>query len=75
MLPTAATADEVQRRFRWIVPTVYNIAVDACHKWAAAAPERPAILQATRDGRVDVWSFERLSRAANRVSNVLVAHG
>ncbi|NLH82432.1 MAG: AMP-binding protein, partial [Phyllobacteriaceae bacterium] len=43
--------------------------------WAAAAPERPAILQATRDGRLDVWSFARLSRAANRVSNVLVAHG
>lgn len=75
MLPTAASYDEVMRRFRWIVPTAYNIAVDACHKWAAVEPERPAILASRRDGRVETWSFGRLSKAANRLSNVLRAQG
>lgn len=75
MLPTADTYDEVMRRFRWIVPPVYNIAVDACHKWAAVEPGRPAILQAHGDGSVETWSFGRLSEAANRLSNVLVARG
>ncbi|MCE1235637.1 MAG: AMP-binding protein [Hyphomicrobiales bacterium] len=75
MLPTAATFDDVMRRFRWIVPTRYNIGVDVCHKWATFEPDRPAILHAHLDGTVETWSFGRLSKAANRFANVLRAHG
>ena len=75
MLPVAPTVEDVMRRFKWIVPTVYNIAVDACHKWASHDPDRPAILHVHRDGSVDGWSFGRLSKAANRLSNVLTARG
>lgn len=75
MLPSGRSFDEVRAAFRWIVPPVYNIAVDACHKWAATEPERLAILHHRADGVVDRWSFGRLSKAANRLSNVLVARG
>ncbi|MBV5262968.1 AMP-binding protein [Pinisolibacter aquiterrae] len=75
MLPTSATYEDVMATFRWIVPTAYNIGIDACHKWAAVEPDRPAILQAHPDGTFETWSFGRLSRAAHRLSNVLVAEG
>ena len=75
MLPSGTSYEAVMGAFRWIVPPVYNIAVDACHKWAATEPDRPAILHAHVDGTVDTWSFGRLSKAANRLSNVLVGRG
>ncbi|MER2606562.1 MAG: AMP-binding protein [Siculibacillus sp.] len=75
MLAAGKSYDEVLGAFRWIVPPVYNIAIDACHKWAACDPERLAILHHHADGVVDRWSFGRMSKAANRLSNVLVARG
>lgn len=75
MLPTASTYADIMRAFRWIVPAAYNIGVDVCHKWAAVEPERVAILDARPDGSIDEWRYGRLAKAANRLSNVLVAHG
>ena len=75
MLSPADTYHDLMNRFRWVVPDHYNIAVDACHKWAAVEPGRPAIVDARADGSVEVWSFGRMAEAANRLSNVLAAYG
>lgn len=75
MLLTASTYAEIMRAFRWVVPAAYNIGVDVCHKWAAVEPERTAIVSVAPDGSVDEWRHGRLAKAANRLSNVLVAHG
>lgn len=75
MLPQGRTYEEITAAFRWRIPPAYNIAVDACEKWARAEPDRLAILHVKADGAVDRWSFGRLSRAAHRLSNLLVARG
>ncbi len=74
MLPDAGSYDDLRSAFRWRVPAAYNIGVDACHRWAAAEPHRLALLH-RRPGRVDRWSFGDISRAANRLSNVLAGRG
>ena len=75
MLPHGATYDEIVSAFRWTVPTHYNMGVDACEKWAAAEPDRLAILHHRADGSTDRWSYDRLSKAAHRLANVLSAAG
>lgn len=75
MLPFGRSYDEIVSAFRWRIPATYNIAVDVCEKWAAVEPDRPAIFHVRSDGSVEPWSYGRLSRAAHRLSNVLVARG
>ena len=74
MLPDAGTYEELRRAFRWVLPAAYNIGVDTCHRWAAAEPDRLALLH-RGPNRVDRWTFGDVSRAANRLSNVLRGHG
>ncbi len=75
MLPQGRTYDEITAAFRWRIPPAYNIAVDACEKWAMVEPDRLAILHVKADGAVDRWSYGRLSKASHRLSNLLVARG
>lgn len=75
MLPFGRTYEEITAAFRWRVPTAYNIAVDACEKWAAVEPERTALIHVRADGSIDRWSYGRLSKASHRLSNLLVARG
>ena len=48
MLPPAPDYDSLVAAFRWRIPERYNIGVDVCDRWAAAEPERPAILEIGR---------------------------
>ena len=48
MLPRAASYDELTAKFRWQVPERYNIAVDACDKWAGT--DRLALIHLAGDG-------------------------
>ncbi len=73
MSPTAY--EDWRSGFRWRIPEHYNIAVDVCDRWAAADPERTAILDVSANGRVDAWSFSALREASNRFANALRAHG
>ena len=75
MLPFGRSYDEITAAFRWRVPPAYNIAVDACEKWAAVEPERVALIHVRADGTVDRWSYGRLSKTAHRLSNLLAARG
>ncbi|TBW36249.1 AMP-dependent synthetase [Siculibacillus lacustris] len=75
MLPRAKSWDEIAAEFRWPRPTTYNIAVEVCERRAAASPDAPAIVDARDEGRIEVWSYRRLSLAVHRLSNVLAATG
>lgn len=75
MLPPIRDYDDLYRRFRWPIPPRYNIGVDVCDRWAAAEPDRVAILHMQHDGRTEPMSFGRLRDISNRLANVLAAHG
>jgi acetyl-CoA synthetase len=75
MLPRAATYKEIRDRFRWDIPARYNIAIDACDRWAAVEPDRIAIIHQESDGTVRRLSYGALADASNRLANVFTAHG
>lgn len=75
MLGEARDYDTLTRTFRWAVPTRYNIGVDVCDRWAAADPERPAILEVDASGAVEAWTYGRLREASNRLASALAARG
>src|SRR4051794_10292361 len=75
MLPDIRDYERLVGAFRWNIPERYNIGVDVCDRWAAAEPERPAILDLAVDGKVAVTSYGRLRECSNRLANVLRARG
>eukprot|EP01037_Dinobryon_pediforme_P044736 gene44736-56711_t len=70
MISDAADWESLRRTFRWDVPARYNIGVDALDRWAAAEPDRPAILDWT-SGTPLVTSFGELSRQSDRFAAAL----
>jgi len=75
MLPEAASYAEVIARFRWDVPDFYNIGVDVCDKWAAADPQRTAIIEVRDDGPDRDVTFGDLRALSNQTANLLKASG
>lgn len=75
MLPTAPDYDSLVAAFRWQIPARYNIAADVCDRWAAAEPDRVALIHRHDDGSTDHYSYEELRRRANRLANALAALG
>lgn len=75
MLPQADNYDALVAAFRWQVPDRYNIAVDACDRWAVRDPDRTAIIHSLRDGRTETVSYGWLAEKSNRLANALAAHG
>ncbi|RFB78224.1 acyl-CoA synthetase [Methylovirgula sp. 4M-Z18] len=57
--------------FRWAIPPRYNMGVDVCDRWAAAAPERPAILDVSAAGAVKALTFGVFRDQSNRLANAL----
>src|ERR1019366_7862185 len=75
VVPSVPDYDTLYRQFRWQVPARYNIGVDVCDRWAAAEPDRLAILHARPDGRDDAITYGWLRETSNRLANVLRAQG
>jgi acetyl-CoA synthetase len=75
MLQKTDDFDALSRDFRWAIPTRYNIGADVCDRWAATAPDRPAILEAGADGSLAAITYGRLRARSNRLANALVSHG
>src|SRR5438105_9594786 len=75
MLPDIRDYGELFRRFRWQIPARYNIGVDVCDRWAAAEPQRLAILYVHPDGAIEEISYGRIAERSNRLANALRAHG
>ncbi|MGX1100632.1 AMP-binding protein [Amorphus sp. MBR-141] len=74
-LSKAPDYDSLVTGFRWQVPDRYNIAADANDRWAAAEPDRTAIIEIDEDGGQRTISHGALHRQVARLANVLAAHG
>ncbi len=75
VLPDVRDYAALYSQFRWDIPARYNIGVSCCDRWAAAEPNRLAILHVRGDGRQDAISYGWLRETSNRLANVLAAHG
>ena len=75
MLPDAKTYEELIERFRWEIPEHYNIGVDVCDRWAAAEPDRLALVFVESDGQSHEVSYGQLRAQSNQLANLLVANG
>jgi len=60
---------------RWRMPARYNMAWDMCGKWAAAEPDRLALIYLRPDWQPRYYSYIQLDRASNRFANALAEHG
>ena len=69
------TYEEMRAAFRWNLPERFNIAYAACDQHAERTPDNPALIHERPDGSVEVYSFGRLQKLANRMANVYQAHG
>ncbi|ADJ15520.1 AMP-binding protein [Halalkalicoccus jeotgali] len=65
--------EQARREFEWSLPEDYNLAYDLLRKHAD--PDRPALYQASPDGRRETYTFGDLDRLSNRVANALEARG
>ena len=74
MLPRGTSYDEVCEQFRWDIPEFYNIGADVCDRWAAAAPDRVALIDARDDGAA-TFTYAQLRDLSNQTANLLKAHG
>jgi acetyl-CoA synthetase len=75
MLPNIRDYDALYREFQWPKLARYNIGVDVCDRWAAAEPDRVAIIHVHAGGGTDEISYGALRDSSNRLANTLRAHG
>jgi acetyl-CoA synthetase len=75
LLPDARDYDTLYRQFRWNLPRTFNIGVAVCDRWAAAEPDRLALVHVRPDGRSDDITYGWLRDTSNRLANALAAHG
>lgn len=68
---------ELYSSYQWLVPTQLNMAQVCLHRWAENTHEgrRTAIYTEDELGRVDSWSYTRLSETCNQLANGLVRMG
>jgi acetyl-CoA synthetase len=75
LLPQIRHYERLRAAFRWRIPERYNIAVDACDKWAASEPGRVAIWVKHDTGPLQAVSYGQLRAESNRLANALEGHG
>lgn len=66
--------EAARAEFAWNIPSHFNIGVDVSDKWAAADPNRVAIIECKSGGNVQT-TFAELSRRSNRLANLLTDWG
>lgn len=74
MLPSASSYAELYGGFRWEIPEFYNIGVDVCDRWAAAEPDRLALIDVREDGDRH-FTYGDLRALSNQTANLLRAEG
>ncbi len=70
----AGDYDRLRASFRWQTPARYNIAREACGRWAQDRA-RFALYWEDETGARQAWTFWDIQREANRLSNALAALG
>ena len=74
LLPRGETYADVYARFRWAVPSIYNIAVDACDRHAGDR-SRVALVYEDDAGRVSEHTFAEFRARSNQLARVLASLG
>ena len=64
---------EVCAAFRWEIPEKYNIALDACGRWARQEPGRVALIDLRPGGERREWTYGALEAESAKLANVLVS--
>ena len=72
LLPPADSYEDLVARFRWRIPSVFNIADACCDRWADGSG-RIALLHVLANGRQERVTFDALKAASSRLANVLKA--
>ena len=67
--------DELREAFEWEVPERFNIATYLCDRWAAAEPDRLAVIAVGADSTDTEYTYGRLHGTANRLANSLADRG
>jgi acetyl-CoA synthetase len=66
--------EQLRDDFEWEVPETFNIATYVCDRWAADH-DRVAIFGERADGTEETVTFSDFRNRANRLANLLAAHG
>jgi acetyl-CoA synthetase len=74
-VPSSRNFDALATGFRWRIPARYNMGVDVADRWAAADPDRPAVIEVRPDDTTDILTFAALRGQSNRLANALRARG
>ncbi len=74
MLPPLRDYERLVAEFRWQIPAQFNIAVDACDRWAEREPDRVALLVKEPRGFNQI-TYGQLRERSNRLANALHANG
>jgi acetyl-CoA synthetase len=75
MLSSGSSYEEISERFQWSIPEFYNIGVDVCDRWAAAEPERAALIYVGGNGSHHTFSYCDMRLFSNKLANSLAARG
>lgn len=68
------TYEQVREAFSWEVPDQFNIATYVCDRWADDRG-RVALFGESEDGTERTFTFRQFRTHANRLANLLAAHG
>ena len=75
MLERADSYEEMSRAFRWRVPKRYNMARDVCDRHAETDDDALALIFIGGPDGEQRFTFRDIQRLANRLANLLTAHG
>jgi acetyl-CoA synthetase len=75
MLERREGYDALYRDFRWRLPPRFNIGTAVADRWAAAEPDRPALLDYRAEGEPEVLTYRSLADRSNGFANALRALG
>ena len=74
LLPRGRSYDDVYGRFRWAIPSIYNIAVDVCDRHADDR-SRVAMVYEDDTGSVSEHTFGEFRARSNQLARVLAGLG
>jgi len=73
MLKRGKDYNEVYNNFRWKISKFYNIAQEACDKWAKDK-YRLCLIYEDEKGNIEKYSFWEMKKLSNKFANALRAH-
>src|SRR5215472_6557739 len=74
LLPRGHSYDDVYGRFRWAIPSIYNIAVDVCDRHAGDR-SRVAMVYEDDTGSVSEHTFAEFRARSNQLARALAGLG